>query len=114
MTPMPIAPARSHCGEATAIAGSEEFAASIIEEPKLLGIVDVAPGIVTIGLTATVRAGDQDGYLRAVRGAIKIAFDRAAGRRSRPDYRPPAGPAAGRRPADRCTRRGRACGTMDR
>ena len=55
----------------------EEFAAAIIEPPKLLGIVDVTPGIVTIGLTATVRAGDQDGYLRAVRAAIKSAFDQA-------------------------------------
>jgi small conductance mechanosensitive channel len=74
---------------ATDIAQDEEFAAAIIEPPKLLGIVDVTPGIVTIGLTATVRAGDQDGYLRAVRAAIKSAFDQALADDPRADYRPP-------------------------
>jgi small-conductance mechanosensitive channel len=81
--------------EALAVAGSEQFASSVIEEPKLLGIVAMAPGIVTIGLTATVRAGDQDSFLRAVRGAVKIAFDRAAAANPAQDYRPPAVPAAG-------------------
>ena len=75
--------------------GPRSSPSSMIEEPKLLGIVAMAPGIVTIGLTATVRAGDQDAFLRAVRGAMKIAFDRAAAADPADDYRPPAVPAAG-------------------
>jgi len=75
--------------EATRIAEQDEFAGSIIEPPKLLGVVDVTPGIVTIGLTASVRAGDQDGYLRAVRAAIKSAFDQALAEDPRADFRPP-------------------------
>ncbi len=75
--------------EATEIAESDEFAEAIIEPPQLLGIVDVVPGIVTIGLSATVRTGDQDGYLRAVRAAIKSAFDKAMADDPRADFRPP-------------------------
>jgi small conductance mechanosensitive channel len=75
--------------EATRIAEQDEFAGSIIEPPKLLGVVDVTPGMVTIGLTASVRAGDQDGYLRAVRAAIKSAFDQALAEDPRADFRPP-------------------------
>jgi small conductance mechanosensitive channel len=75
--------------EATEIAQQDGFAASVIEPPKLLGIVDVTPGIVTLGLTATIRSGDQDGYLRAVRAAIKSAFDLAVADDPRADYRPP-------------------------
>jgi len=74
---------------ATEIAQDEQFESAIIEPPKLLGIVDVTPGIVTVGLTATVRAGDQDAYLRAVRAAIKSAFDQALADDPRADYRPP-------------------------
>jgi len=74
---------------ATEIAQDDQFESAIVEPPKLLGIVDVTPGIVTVGLTATVRAGDQDAYLRAVRAAIKSAFDQALADDPRADYRPP-------------------------
>jgi moderate conductance mechanosensitive channel len=75
--------------EATAVAESEEFAASVVQAPNLLGIVDVSAGIVTIGLSVTIRAGDQDGYLRAVRAAIKAAFDAALTADPPVDFRPP-------------------------
>ena len=74
---------------ATELAESEEFAAVIVETPRLLGIVDVAPGVVTIGMTATVRTGEQDGYLRAVRAAIKVAYDQALTADPPSDFRPP-------------------------
>jgi len=41
--------------QATEVSQTEEFSAAIIEAPKLLGIVDVAAGVVTIGVSATVR-----------------------------------------------------------
>jgi moderate conductance mechanosensitive channel len=80
--------------QAQLVAGSADFADVIIEAPTLLGIVDIAPGVVTIRLTATVRAGDQDGYARTVRAAIKTAFDAAMTADPATDFRPPA-PAVG-------------------
>jgi small-conductance mechanosensitive channel len=77
------------------VSSSTEFADLIDEEPQLLGIVDIEPGIVTIRLTATVRSGDQDAYLRAARAAIKSAFDAARVDDPAVDFRPPAAPAVG-------------------
>ena len=77
------------------VSASAEFADLIDEEPQLLGIVDIEPGIVTIRLTATVRSGDQDAYLRAVRAAIKTAFDAARVKDPAVDFRPPAAPTVG-------------------
>jgi len=74
---------------ATELAESEEFSAVIVEAPQLLGIVDLAPGVVTIGLNATVQTGQQDAYLRAVRAAIKEAFDDALTTDPSADFRPP-------------------------
>jgi small conductance mechanosensitive channel len=76
------------------VAGSGEFAESVVEQPTLLGIVAMAPGVVTIGLSATVRAGDQDRFLRAVRGAVKTAFDAAVAADPAADFRPPVVPPA--------------------
>lgn len=75
--------------EANRVADSEEFAAAMIEAPTLLGLVDVAPGVVSIGLSATIRTSDKDGFLRAVRTAIKAAFDAARVADPSVDYRPP-------------------------
>jgi small conductance mechanosensitive channel len=75
--------------KATEVARTEAFADVMIEPPKLLGIVDVSPGTVTLGLAATVRAGDQDAYLRAVRSAIRSAFDEARAADPAADFRPP-------------------------
>lgn len=75
--------------EATQVAESEEFAAAVVEVPTLLGIVDVTPGVVTIGLSATVRTSDKDAFLRAVRKSIKAAFDAARLADSSVDFRPP-------------------------
>ena len=69
---------------------SEEFAAAIIEPPKLLGIVDVAPGSGHHRASARPFASsDKDAYLRAVRRAIKSAFDEALADDSAVDFRPP-------------------------
>lgn len=75
--------------QAARIAQTEEFTDSIVEEPKLLGIIGVSPGTVTVGLSATVRAGDQDAYLRAVRAAIRAAFDEAREADPAADFSPP-------------------------
>jgi small conductance mechanosensitive channel len=74
---------------ATAVGNQEAFAESIIEPPKLLGIVTVAPGMVTIGLVATVRTGIKDDYTRAVRAAVRTAFDAALADDPKADFRPP-------------------------
>jgi moderate conductance mechanosensitive channel len=75
--------------QATEVSQTEEFSAAIIEAPKLLGIVDVAAGVVTIGVSATVRVSDKDAYVRAVRVAVKSAFDRARAEDAAMDFRPP-------------------------
>lgn len=80
--------------QAELVASSADFADLVIEAPQMLGIVDIAPGVVTIRLTGTVRAGDQDAYSRAVRAAVKTAFDAALAADPAADFRPPA-PAAG-------------------
>jgi len=75
--------------QATGVAESPKFEASIVEPPTLLGITDVAPGTITLGVQATVVAADKDGYIRAVRAAVRSAFAQA--RRDDPaaDFRPP-------------------------
>jgi small conductance mechanosensitive channel len=75
--------------QATGVAESPKFEASILEPPTLLGISDVAPGTITLGVQATVVAADKDGYIRAVRAAVRSAFEQA--RRDDPaaDFRPP-------------------------
>jgi len=75
--------------QATGVAESPKFEASIVEPPTLLGITDVAPGTITLGVQATVVAADKDGYIRAVRAAVRSAFEQA--RRDDPaaDFRPP-------------------------
>ena len=75
--------------EATRVAESEEFAAAVLEAPNLLGLVDVTPGTVSIGLSATGRTSDKDAFLRAVRKAIKSAFDAARAADPSVDFRPP-------------------------
>ena len=79
---------------ALAVAAAPDFADTVVEQPALLGIVAISPGVVTIALSATVRAGDQDRFLRAVRGAIKTAFDAALASDPAADFRPPAVPPA--------------------
>jgi small conductance mechanosensitive channel len=74
---------------ATAVCQRDDFAEAIIEPPKLLGIVDVGPGMVTIGLVTTVRTGVKDDYTRAVRAAVRTAFDDALAADSKWDFRPP-------------------------
>ncbi|HEY5882975.1 MAG TPA: mechanosensitive ion channel domain-containing protein [Nakamurella sp.] len=83
--------------QATGVAESPEFEASILEPPTLLGITDVAPGTITIGIEATVLTGDKEGYTRAVRAAIRSAFERTRQDDPTADFRPPVlvgGPAA--------------------
>jgi small conductance mechanosensitive channel len=75
--------------EATRVAESEEFTGAVVVAPSLLGIVDVTPGVVSIGLSATVRTSDKDAYQRAVRKAVKEAFDAARSADPAIDYRPP-------------------------
>jgi small conductance mechanosensitive channel len=75
--------------KATVIGQREDFAEAIIEPPKLLGIVDVVPGIVTVGLVATVRTSVKDDYTRAVRAAVRTAFDDALASDPNADFRPP-------------------------
>ncbi len=75
--------------QATAVAQSQDYAEAIVEGPTLLGITDIAPGVVTLGLAVTIRAGEQDAYLRAVRTAIRTAFDRVRAADPAADFRPP-------------------------
>ena len=80
---------------ALTVAASPDFSDTVVEQPALLGIVAMAPGAVTIALSATVRAGDQDRFLRAVRGAIKNSFDAALDADPTADFRPPGAPPPG-------------------
>ncbi len=75
--------------QATSVAQSPEFETSILQPPTLLGITDVAPGTITLGLQATVIASDKDGYTRAVRSAIRRAFEQARKDDPAADFRPP-------------------------
>ena len=69
--------------EARQVAESEEFAEAVIEAPKLLGIVDVTPGVVSIGLSVTVRTSasinqaPQRGYI-LVRFSERLSLTRKA------------------------------------
>lgn len=62
---------------ATEVAESEEFADVMIKMPESQGVLTMTSDAVTIRLVATVRAGEQWAFGRAVRGAIKQAFDLA-------------------------------------
>jgi len=75
--------------QATGVAESPEFESSIVEPPTLLGITDVAPGTITLGIQATVVTGDKDGYTRAARAAIRSAFERTRQDDPTADFRPP-------------------------
>jgi small conductance mechanosensitive channel len=75
--------------QATGVAQSPEFEESVLVAPKLLGITDVAPGTITLGIQATVIASEKDGFLRAVRSAIRTAFERARQDDPTADFRPP-------------------------
>ena len=83
---------------AESVAGAPDFAETVAEQPKLQGIVDVAPGVITIRLAATVRAGDEHSFAPAVLAAIKAAFDAELRRDPRADFRPPVIPAAPEEP----------------
>ena len=80
MTPTPTPAGAIALEQATRVRRLEEFAGSIIEAPNCSESSTVAPGMVTIGMAVTVRAGDQDAYLRAVRAAVKTAFDAGSSR----------------------------------
>lgn len=75
--------------QAIGVAESPEFEASIIDPPKLLGITEMAPGTVTLGIQSTVTTGDKDSYTRAVRAAVRTAFERARKEDPTADFRPP-------------------------
>lgn len=75
--------------QATAVAQTPQFESSVLVEPTLLGITDVAPGTVTLGLQATVVTGDKDAYIRAVRSAIRRSFEQARKDDPTADFRPP-------------------------
>ena len=75
--------------QAQGVAQSPQFEAAMVAEPTLLGITDVAPGTITLGIQATVLAGEKDGFLRAVRSAIRTAFERARQEDPSADFRPP-------------------------
>ncbi|MEP6560129.1 MAG: mechanosensitive ion channel family protein [Nakamurella sp.] len=92
--PLPYAADATKAGhvalaQADQVATSPEFVDAVIEPPKMVGIVDIAPGMVTIRITATVRAGDQDAFSRALRTSIKQAFDAALAADPSQDFRPP-------------------------
>lgn len=59
---------------ATAVAESDEFADQVIKTPEMQGVVSMTGDSVTIRLVATVRAGQQWAFGRAVRSAVTAAF----------------------------------------
>jgi len=59
---------------ATSVAESEEFAEQMITMPEMQGVVSMASDAVTIRLIATVRAGQQWAFGRAVRSSVAEAF----------------------------------------
>lgn len=75
---------------ALTVARSAEFADTVLDGPALLGVVSTAPGVVTIALSATVRAGQGERFLRALAAAIRTAFDAARAADPAADFRPPA------------------------
>lgn len=76
--------------QADLVADGPEWAEKVIERPTVVGIAEVGPGTVTLRLTATVRSGDQDGFARALRAAIRTGFDTARSQNPAWDFRPPA------------------------
>ncbi len=63
--------------QAVSVAQTPEFADAIVAAPTLLGITTMTSDAVTIRVSATVQAGTQWGFGRAIRGAVKSAFDAA-------------------------------------
>lgn len=61
--------------KAREVATSDEFAEVVSKQPEMQGVVSMTTDAVTIRLVATVRAGEQWAFGRAVRGSIKQAFD---------------------------------------
>lgn len=59
------------------VSASEEFAGKVTSPPEMQGVISMTAEAVTIRLLAKVQAGEQWAYGRAVRGAIKAAFDAA-------------------------------------
>lgn len=78
--------------QADLVADRAEWADKVVERPAVVGISAVGPGTVTLRVTATVRSGDQDGFARALRAAIRDGFDAARAQNPAWDFRPPAPP----------------------
>lgn len=62
---------------ARAVCADEAFAASIIEQPTVLGVESLGADGITIRLTVKVEPGTQWALQRAVREGLKTAFDSA-------------------------------------
>jgi small conductance mechanosensitive channel len=75
--------------QATGVAQAPEFEDAVIEAPTLLGVTDVAPGTITLGIQTTLIATEKDAFTRAVRAAIRTAFERARKDDPTADFRPP-------------------------
>jgi small-conductance mechanosensitive channel len=88
--------------QATGVAQAPEFEDAVVEPPTLLGVTDVAPGTITLGIQTTVVASEKDAFTRAVRAAIRTAFERARKDDPTADFRPPVlVTAAGAEPKER-------------
>lgn len=61
--------------KASDVATSEEFVEVVTKRPAMQGVVSMTTEAVTIRLVTTVRAGEQWAFGRAVRDAIKEAFE---------------------------------------
>lgn len=72
---------------ASEVAAREEFAQAVSKPPELLGVTGFAPGEFTMQLTATMLAGTDDAFARAVRGALKARFDELAAGDDGVDFR---------------------------
>ena len=84
------------------MAQAPEFEDAVVEPPTLLGVTDVAPGTITLGIQTTVVASEKDAFTRAVRAAIRTAFERARKDDPTADFRPPVlVTAAGAEPKER-------------
>ncbi len=57
------------------VAALTDFADFVLAEPTLQGVAAMTHDSMTIRVTSTLRAGTQPGYTRAVRTAVKTAFD---------------------------------------
>jgi small-conductance mechanosensitive channel len=61
---------------ATSVADSDVFTGRVLAGPTALGLVEMTHEVVTTRLSATVQPGSQAEFGRAVRAAVKAAFDR--------------------------------------